>query len=141
MEYVNDDIVIACADLVGRAGALDFQIGYLHDDVPVEEAGWYAHARYRGARITVDDRRSPTEAAMALAQRLLDGATCRCRRPVTLTDRRPGCRWQLVGQRWKPGCDVTPLKMTTRGDLTAIAQALDQPMNRRDRRKAKKNRR
>lgn len=66
---LNGDAVIACADLVGRAGATQFKLGYLHDDVPIEEAGWYAHAQYRGARITVDDRRSPSEAALAFAER------------------------------------------------------------------------
>jgi hypothetical protein len=68
---LNEDAVIACADLVARAGASQFEFGHMHDDVPVEEAGWYATAFYRGTRITVDERRSPTEAAMALAERLL----------------------------------------------------------------------
>lgn len=137
---MNDDVLVACAALVGRAGAKGFQIGYIRDDVPVEEAGWYAHAEYQGARIMVDERRSPVEAAFALAQRLLTGATCRCRRPVTLSDSQDGCRWRLVGQQWEPGCDVAPLKIERRGDMAAIARALDQPMNRRDRRRLKKKR-
>ena len=45
---IESDAVIACADLVGRTGAKEFQVGYLHDDVPVEQAGWYAHAQYQG---------------------------------------------------------------------------------------------
>lgn len=134
----SDDIVVACADLVGRAGASGFEIGYLHDDVPVEEAGWYAHAQYKGARITVEDHQSPTAAALALAQRLLDGATCRCRRPVSLSDRRDGCRWRLMGARWEPGCDVPPLTVRggQRGDHAAIARALADtaPANRAERR-------
>lgn len=137
--HINDDVVTACADLVGRAGASGFEIGYLHDDVPAEDAGWYAHAQFQGARITAADHRSPTGAALALAERLLSGATCRCRRPVTLSDRMDGCRWQLVGQRWEPGCDVAPVKVDApRGDYAAMRRALDQPLNRADRRKLKK---
>jgi hypothetical protein len=140
--HMNDDVVFACADLVGRAGASEFQIGYLHDDVPAEEAGWYAHAQYRGARITAEDHRSPTGAALALAERLLRGATCRCRRPVTLSDGQDGCRWQLIGKRWEPGCDVAPVRVDgPTGDLGAMQRAMAQPMNRADRRKLAKERR
>lgn len=132
---MNGDVVVACADLVRRAGARDFEIGYLHDDVPVEEAGWYAVASYQGARLMVDEHRSPTAAALALAERILSGATCRCRRPVVLDDDRAGCRWRLVGRRWEPGCDAPPLQVQgKRGDHAAIAAALAQPMNRAQRR-------
>lgn len=135
-QHINDDVVVACADLVGRAGASGFEIGYLHDDVPVEEAGWYAYAQYRGARITVQDHRSPTGAALALAERLLRGATCRCRQPVVLSDRADGCRWRLVGGRWEPGCDAEPLHIKgQRGDHAAMQDALAQPMNRAERRR------
>lgn len=121
----NGDAVEACADLVGRAGATEFKIGYLHDNVPVEQAGWYAHAEYRGTRITVDDRRSPSEAALALAERLLHGAACRCGRTVTLADGRPGCRWRLAGKRWEPGCDAPVVKVQgPRGDLGAMNRAM-----------------
>jgi len=138
-DYVNEDIVIACADLVGRAGAAGFEIGYLHDDVPAEEAGWYAHAQYRGARITAEDHRSPTAAALALAERLLRGATCRCRQLVTLRDGVDGCRWRLIGQRWEPGCDVAPVRVSgTVGDLAAMRAAMARPMNWADRRAAKR---
>lgn len=140
--HMNDDVVIACADLVGRAGASEFEIGYLHDDVPAEEAGWYAHAQYRGARITVEDHRSPTGAALALAERLLSGATCRCRQPVTLSDGQPGCRWRLVGQRWEPGCDAPPVRVNGQsGDYAAMQRAMAEPMNRAERRAAKRKRR
>lgn len=139
---MNEDAVIACMDLVGRAGARDFQIGYLHDDVPMEKAGWYATAFYQVARISADDHQSPTLAAMALAERLLRGATCRCREPVTLSDGRAGCRWRLVGAKWEPGCDAPPItiKEGQRGDHAAMQRALAQPMNRRDRRAKKGNR-
>lgn len=100
------DTLIACADLVPRTGAANFEIGYLHDGVPVADAGWYAHAQYRGARITVEDGRSPIEVADRLARRLLSGATCnRCRRRVTLGREHPQqCRWWRDGDRWHQGC-------------------------------------
>lgn len=123
--YMNDDIVIACAKLVGRAGASGFEIGFMRDNVPVDEAGWYAVAFYQGTRITVDEQRSPTGAALALAERLLSGATCRCLQLVTLSDGQPGCRWRLVGDEWKPGCDAPPIAIDgPPGDYAAIERAL-----------------
>src|SRR6202035_2515601 len=37
----DEDAVKACADLVGRTGAKSFECGYLRDNVPAEQAGWY----------------------------------------------------------------------------------------------------
>lgn len=135
----NDDVVLACVDLVGRAGASGFEMGYLHDDVPIEEAGWHASAQYRGTRIMVQDHRSPTSAALALAERLLAGATCRCLKPVTLSDEREGCRWRLVGKQWEPGCNDKPIRIPggERGDYAAIQQAMG---NRAQRRAAQRRR-
>lgn len=123
---VDEDALIACADLIGRTGATNFEIGYLHDDVPAEDAAWYAHAQFRGARITEENHRGPTEAAEALARRILTGAKCRCGKLVALADdgaiafdgtlvdgsrftveeaRNAGqCRWARVGARWEMGC-------------------------------------
>lgn len=141
MDDLNEDVIKACADLVGRAGASGFEIGYVHDDVPVEDAQWYAYASYQGARLMAQDHRSPSAAALALAERLLSGAICRCRRPVSLSEVAPGCRWRLRGARWEPSCDVEPVRVdATRGDLSAMQAALRQPLNRRDRRRAKKRR-
>lgn len=138
-EHINEDILNATVHLADRCGARDFEIGHLHDDVPVEEAAWYASVSFQGARITADNHRSPTAAALALAERLLSGGTCRCRRPVVLSDSAQGCRWRLVGDRWEPGCDVAPIPVNAaRGDHAAMREALAQPMNRADRRKLKK---
>lgn len=130
---MHGDIVVACADLVGRAGARGFEIGYLRDDVPPDEAGWYAVAEYRGAKIMTDEHRSPTIAAMALSERLLAGAACRCGEPVTLDDGQRGCRWRLMGKRWEPGCDAPPVRVegSKRGDYGAIAQAMGNRAQRR----------
>ena len=119
--------VMACADLVGRTGARGFEIGYLHDDVPVDQADWWASAIFRGARIQVDGHIHPAAAATALAVKILTGAKCRCGKLVALADdgaiayRKPimadgsswnaeqsaaagQCRWRLIGQSWQPSC-------------------------------------
>lgn len=102
----------AAVDLVGRTGATSFEVGYLHDDVPVELAGWWAHAQYRGRRITVDDQPGPIDAAEALAVRLMTGAMCaHCKQPVLMDDLPiagpNGCRWWRSGAAWVRGCDPT----------------------------------
>lgn len=121
------DPVMACADLVGRTGAKSWELGYLHDDVPTEEAGWWCSAVYRGNKIYVMDQTGPVEAAMALANRILTGAKCRCGRLVALSpegalayhsahmvdgstwtaEQAAGagqCLWTLHGRRWEPSC-------------------------------------
>lgn len=121
------DAMKACVDLVGRTGATGFEIGFLHDGVPIDQAGWYAHAQYKGARITTQNHPGPIEAADALARRLLNGAKCRCGRLVALSDRGAmaheahladgsfwtaqqaaaagQCRWRRFGPRWERGCE------------------------------------
>lgn len=119
---LNEDMVIACADLVGRAGARSFELGHLRDDP--DDPGWWAAAHYRGARLTTDEHRSPSGAALALAERLLSGAMCKCGEPVTLSDEGEGCRWRLVGRRWEPGCTAPSVKVTgRRGDIAAMHRA------------------
>jgi hypothetical protein len=124
----DEDAVKACADLVGRTGARHFECGYVHEGVPIAEAGWYATAVYKGAKITAEDKASPAEACDALADRLLSGAQCQhCHGLVALSDRgafafrkatlatgqrwdaedaakAPQCRWTRTGARWERGC-------------------------------------
>lgn len=141
--YVNADVVMACVDLASRTGASGFELGHVHEGVPVEEAGWYAHVNFKGTRLMVQDKRDPTEAAMALAERLLAGATCRCLKPVTLSRLQPGsCRWRLIGPRWQPGCDAPSLKMEGEpGDYNKIQEALAAAVSNRAARRAAKRRR
>lgn len=125
---LDEDALIAAADLVGRTGAKGFEIGYLHEDVPAEQAAWYAHAQYRGARITESDHKGPIEAAEALARRLLGGGKCtKCGGLVALSDSgamiypsatltdgtkwtaedakaASQCRWTRIGRKWVAGC-------------------------------------
>ena len=127
LEHMHSDVIVACADLVGRAGASGFEIGYVHDGVPIEEAGWYAHASYQGARLQVQDHRSPSGAALALAEAILSPGICRCGKPVALADDVDGCRWRLLGKRWEPGCDVPPVRVDAqRGDLDAMRRAIEE---------------
>lgn len=103
----DGDATIACADLCARIGATSFEVGCLDDDVPVEQARWYAHAQFRGSRVTVEDKRSPDEAADALAERLLRGGRCTlCDRIVTLVVvHETRCTWWRDGSAWVRGCD------------------------------------
>lgn len=60
------------------------------------------------------------------------GAACRCGTTVTLNDDSQGCRWQLQGKRWQPGCDVPPLDVDgPRGDLGAMNRAMRRAEKRR----------
>lgn len=125
---LDEDALFAGVDLVGRTGAKEFQFGYLHENVPVHEAAWYAHAQYKGARIGVENHAGPIEAVDALCRRLLSGARCQhCKKLVALADdgamafnstlidgtkwtvdqaRKAGqCRWRRVGPRWVRGCE------------------------------------
>jgi hypothetical protein len=141
------DTVIACVDLVGRAGATESEIGWDCPHVPGAPDGhncgqttWYAAAKYRGARIIADRHRSPSAAALALAERMLSSATCRCQRPVSLSDDRDGCRWRLVGQRWEPGCDAPPITLTEaeRGDMAAMHRSANRAERRAEERVARR---
>ncbi|MFE7461625.1 hypothetical protein ACWFMI_23765 [Nocardiopsis terrae] len=114
----------ACADLVGRTGATEFEIG--HTGYSSARATWCAHAKHRGAQIQPQDHPTPDRAARALAERLLTGARCQhCQGLVTLLDEGAvalgpdriadgsqwdgtasgkACRWQQIGGRWAGGC-------------------------------------
>lgn len=103
---MDQDAVVAAVDVVGRSGAKEIEIGYLHDNVPVDEAGWYATARYKGTKVIESDHRGPSEAADALAKRILNGGKCtHCLKTVVLVDSLPGCRWTRMGKRWVRGCE------------------------------------
>lgn len=125
---IDTDVLLAVTDLLKRTGATEFNVGYLHDDVPSEEADWYAYVQYQGARLTVEHHSSPTEAAEALARRVLTGGRCKCGKLVALDEEGaqffPGaagpngekwtaeeaaaagqCQWKRVGPRWNSECE------------------------------------
>lgn len=123
----DENAIKALADLAGRCGGRELQIGWLHDDVPVDQMAWYAHIQFRGARLTVDNQPGPAHACRGLAERILTGARCRCGKLVALSDdgamaypsatlidgtkwtrdqaaAAGQCRWRLIGARWEPSC-------------------------------------
>lgn len=104
------DAALDLIDLIGRTGARSMKVGYLHDDVPPQQADWYAHAQYRGARVVSAHHRGPVEALEALARRLLGGGTCtHCRRTIALAgDDATHCRWTRRGAKWVRGCEAAP---------------------------------
>ncbi len=123
------DEVFPAADLIGRAGARTFELGWLIDDVPIELADWWASANFQGVKIQVEHHRGPVEAASALALRILIGAKySHCQKLVALDDdgafayfratlldgtiwnaedaaAAGQCRWYRDSKRWVRGCE------------------------------------
>lgn len=110
--HVHDlDALVAAADIVGRSGAADMEIGLWED----EDRPWYAYARYTAdgplgadGLIFSDGHPDPVAAVESLARRLLTAAVCtRCRGQVTVDDDHGGgfCRWTRQGRSWVGGCE------------------------------------
>lgn len=77
-----DPRLAAAVELIGRTGALNYQIRYseAEDGVP---AVWAAVASYPGDRYEVDAAFDPLQATFRLATRLVDGGQCsHCHRPT-----------------------------------------------------------
>lgn len=99
--------VVAIADLVGRSGGTQFEIGYLEEDVPIAEARWYCQASFKGAKLIADEHKSPMEACDELARKILTGGRCQFCERITMvaadaTD--AACGWYRDQDRWMPGC-------------------------------------
>lgn len=128
------DIITATVHLAERAGARSWELLYACPHTPDEGPGhtcpdveWTCTVEYQGAKI-FESAPTPHDAAVALAVRLMTGATCRCRRKVTLNERTSAdqCRWTFQRDRWAPGCDRPPVEVPggSPGDYAAIAAAL-----------------
>jgi hypothetical protein len=80
-----DDKTKAAIDLIRRTGAIEFQVRYSDDELPIM---FMALAGYRrdGRMIhEVDAAFSPERAVLRLAERLIDGGLCvHCGRPCGL---------------------------------------------------------
>lgn len=96
----------ADVDLIGRAGARELEVGYLDDDVPADEARWYAKAMWRGTALMYDDQPDPWTAVRLLAERVMRDAACNhCGKPISWGLATPGhCPWEVRNQRWQVGC-------------------------------------
>jgi hypothetical protein len=124
------DRVRAAFDLAGRAGARFMEVGFARDGVPADQADWYAHAQFKGARIMSEHHTSPIDAAEGLAVRILTGAKCvGCGKLVSLDGiqafaflkpvmadgskfdihdalKAGQCHWTRTGSRWSSACGV-----------------------------------
>jgi len=110
---IDDDRVLACADLVGRSGGRSFEVGYLNDatDLAYLTDGpcWYAQAAYNGARVIAEGHATPADACDALAIKVLDGGQCtHCGKTIaacrTATDVPGYCAQWRDGLTWKRAC-------------------------------------
>lgn len=107
MSYDFDEqALFASVNLIGRSGAKEFQFGWLDDDVPIEEARWWAKARWGGEILTEENHVGPVEAADALARRVMDGGMCvHCQRKISLGQAQPDvCVWHREDDQWVRGC-------------------------------------
>lgn len=130
MKMPDDPALTAGVLLIGHTGARTLEIGFLHDDVPIDEASWWASADYQGTRVMVENHLGPVEAVEGLAKKLLVGARCQwCMGLVALDehgafayaggvmldgskmpDTAEGigalgqCLWERHDARWEPGC-------------------------------------
>lgn len=148
MTALTDEASAAAIELVGRTGATGLEVGWL-DNNPA--ARFYAHAQYRGARITADNHPTPEAALEALTIRLLHGGRCTsCHKiiamsdaPVPLpqvmldgdvvdedTERARGlCRWNREGPHWIPGCGTPAPTGSSREKLAQALIEWDAPSN------------
>lgn len=101
---MNDDMLTAAVEVIGRTGARQFEVAY---DDDVEPVVWNASCSYQGARVFVEGYTSPDTAADALARKLIEGGQCVvCGGRITTTLPVPkGCSWRRVGAHWLRGCD------------------------------------
>lgn len=80
----DNDMVLACADLVRRTGASAFQIRYSDDEQPVV---WMAVAEYPGQKREVAAGFTPVKAMFRLLEALVDGGQCKhCSRPTGVSE-------------------------------------------------------
>jgi hypothetical protein len=146
------DIITATVRLAERAGARSWELAYACPHTPGEGPGhtcpdveWTCTVEYRGIKV-FESAPTPHEAAVALAVRLMTGAMCRCRRPVTLNERTEAaqCRWTFEGDQWVPGCDAPAIAVPggSPGDYQAIRDAMAAPRpSRAERRAAERGKR
>jgi hypothetical protein len=135
------NMVVACADVVGRAGGKAFEFGWscphtpdVDDDHNCPDVVWNCHAKWDGTRV-MQTAKTPGAAAFALAEEILTGAMCRCSKPVVLGNS-PGCKWTLEGARWVPGCNEPSIRIRgKRGNLNAQKAAFQHRANRKERRR------
>lgn len=110
----DEDRMVAAVECIGRGGATELEFGFLEDDVPMDQARWWARARWRGHQVSSDEHRAPWLAMEALMVEVIDRGQCgACGRTVALASTAPApgarggtvCRWYREGRHWLRGCD------------------------------------
>lgn len=140
-DYMTD-AVVASADLVRRAGGVEFEISWdcphlptdeINDDHSCPHVVWTCSAQWKGHRLWSVPHPLPDEAATDLARKVLRGATCKCLKTVVLSESEKGCQWKLRRNRWEPGCHADPLSMPglIHGDLVGMNRAARRAKRRR----------
>lgn len=87
---------------------------------------WRATATWGSNRIHSGDFPTSGGAAEALALRLLDGAICRCLKPVATSNLDGHCHWQRNGPVWTSSCSAPPIKSDgERGDVAGMITAFN----------------
>jgi hypothetical protein len=82
METMDEGRLLASMDLICRTGAAESQLRYSDDEQPCV---WLAVAKYRDGRWETAAGHEPVEAALRLAELLVDGGQCtHCKRPTAL---------------------------------------------------------
>jgi hypothetical protein len=127
-EAVFDELrLLAAVEGLGRAAANSLELGWTHDDGP-RPGEWYASARYKGARVIVENQHGPDDAAEALLFKVAAGGECvHCGSTITVssngltltisghpvldedvleeTGTSGLCVWKRDGAHWLRGCD------------------------------------
>ena len=84
MSGIEDPRLTAAIELIGSSGGREFQVRYDDEQDPIV---WVAVATFRGGKWECAGGRTPTEAALRLADECFDGSICaHCARPAGVTD-------------------------------------------------------
>lgn len=119
---MDEALLVAHAELVGRAGASDLTIGFSE----AEPATWWATATLTAfveqdshevlvtdgvQLVAVEGQKGPIEALRALAVKLIESGMCaHCGSTVTtdkdIAEWNPEkCHWRIVNNAWVRGCE------------------------------------
>lgn len=117
-------------EMVERTGAQNFEVGYLNEDAKrMQDADWFATARFRGTMVKTEHHASPVTAAETLMTLLMRDAKCRfCDRKISWgrAELKKRCLWRQVDGRWLRGCTDThpePLAKYQPGDIQMYPEA------------------
>jgi hypothetical protein len=109
------DLVTALRGLCKDIGVTGLTMSYRgSSEGAADTPEWCCEAVLSGETILIGERHSPSEAALAMAERLLRNAECAmCNRRVALMPGphlpEPYCAWKLIGTEWTPGCQIEHL--------------------------------